>query len=176
MDYSPIEEPVTRSDIRDFRRSVEASPDYAGQATPVQVSVALTAATLMAVFVIGISGIFAALLRSLWIIGLSPGSVIVLAIPLVFGGGGALLIVNAARYVYPRAVSWERWLLLSRYAASNGFQFEPAQEAGLRASLPPASAARINLAGLNLRRGIVAGALVFAVVFAATWVIPFITR
>jgi hypothetical protein len=125
IDYSALDAPVTRDEVRAFRRATRsaqrANPSIAtGLATATSVASIIALVVFVIVFAIVLFGVVGSIALS----GApSAGSLAFGLFFLVVFGIVALVVV---RSLFGSGGQWRKWMRLSRFAGANGLQFRSA--------------------------------------------------
>lgn len=122
IDYAALTGAVAPPEVKAFRESVRARPEYSTTSSVIAIIVVLVVLFVFGSFFVGILGTAIG-----WVSSGADNPVALVAglfFPLLLLGGFALIAIVVIRQV-ARGGKWERWYRLDRFAAANGLTFSP---------------------------------------------------
>ena len=126
IDYGALTEPVTREEVAAFKAQSRADGVSWGRANPGQIVMVVALVFVFGFVVLTLAGGLVSAVISGLAGGVTPSSLVGIALPLVF----VLGIVGFGVFALRRGLgnsSWETWLRLTRFAAANQMLFSAAQ-------------------------------------------------
>ncbi len=126
IDYSALTEPVTRDEVVAFKAQSRADGVSWGRANPGQIVLVVALVFIFGFVVLTFAGGLVSALISTAAGGVTPSSLVGIALPLVFVLGIVGFGIVALRRGLGNS-TWETWLRLTRFAAANQMLFSASQ-------------------------------------------------